>query len=108
MAAIAGRRDGESVYLSWIYYEDNCGCANAPIRVTASVREATVFNAERGLIDQGAHSTPRAVGIGEILHDSPREAWMACAEDCRRAAAMLTAKAAECEAIAVAASARVA
>lgn len=95
--AMGGRQDGEPVWVSWIFYEDNVGNRLAPVRVSASVRGASVFNAGRGLIETGPRTPPRAVGLGERLHDSAHEAWLALASDCRRAAAGLVAQAAECE-----------
>lgn len=97
MSKLQKFQNGDEVFLSAVYLTDNGGNEDgAPVTVKCWVHEATVLMADRNLIDLGANGTPRGVGYGEQAHGSPKAAWLRCADECRRAAAILLAEAEEC------------
>jgi len=94
MARLEGFSDGERCFVSFAYIEDNGG----EPRASAWVHEATVFSAEHGLVVRdGGDGTPKATTCGETVHRTAEQAWRRCAAELRVAAAVVGAKASECD-----------
>jgi hypothetical protein len=95
---LVGRQDGNTVWLCFANVEVG---PQGSVKANAWIHEATVFNAEHGLVQLGGHTQPRGVhNWCETVHDTAAQAWGAAAAVARRAAAELLAKAGEFDAIA--------
>jgi hypothetical protein len=96
--ALEGYTDGDSVYCASVFVQDGFVTnGGGLIKTNCWVHQAEVFSVRHGMIQLGAHVSPRAVSCGETIHATAAAAWAWCAGQLRAGAFDLGAAADEAQ-----------